>query len=204
MITAVSSHQRNHTVEDEGVLSFVYYNVRKEFNGNPLFTFRGDISCNFPAEARYRGRSRSELREITSSVSTLQYDRAVTSQLTLNLGLRWYYDIGHAEQRLRHATRGARGDRIVRVQCQLFHRWRRSPSVLWRTTAQVWRRLTISPDKVARWPSADSAAITTVSLLQFHARRAFSPAISPFARSSSRVTVASATEFRRSSVIRHT
>ena len=75
-----------------GVLSFVDYNVRKEFNGNPLFTFRGDISWNFPAEARSGvGDPDLSSREFPSSVSTYRTIGAVTSRLTLNLGLRWDY-----------------------------------------------------------------------------------------------------------------
>jgi len=74
------------------VLSFLDYNVRKEFTGNPVFTFRNDISWNFPAEARY-GTGDPDL-----SASNFQFglfaqdDWALTNRLTLNLGLRWDYE----------------------------------------------------------------------------------------------------------------
>lgn len=82
----------NHTAKLGGVLSFLDYNVRKEFTGNPVFTFRNDISWNFPAEARY-GTGDPDL-----SASNFQFglfaqdDWALTNRLTLNLGLRWDYE----------------------------------------------------------------------------------------------------------------
>ena len=39
----------SHTAKVGGVVSFADYDVSKLFNGNPLFTYRGDISWDFPA-----------------------------------------------------------------------------------------------------------------------------------------------------------
>ena len=44
----------SHTAKVGGVVSFADYDVNKKFNGNPLFTYRGDISWDFPARAQLR------------------------------------------------------------------------------------------------------------------------------------------------------
>jgi outer membrane receptor protein involved in Fe transport len=82
----------NHTAKIGGVLSYADYNVRKEFTGNPIFTFRGDISWDFPADARF-GNGDPDL-----SASNFQFgifaqdDWALTDRLKLNLGVRWDYE----------------------------------------------------------------------------------------------------------------
>jgi hypothetical protein len=82
----------NHTAKVGGVLSFADYRVRKEFTGNPIFTFRGDVSWDFPATARY-GTGDPDLSARNFQFGTFaQDDWAITSRLTLNLGLRWDYE----------------------------------------------------------------------------------------------------------------
>ena len=82
----------NHTAKMGAVLSFADYQVRKEFTGNPIFTFRGDISFDFPAEARF-GSGDPDLSARNSQVGLfVQDDWAVTDRLKLNLGLRWDYE----------------------------------------------------------------------------------------------------------------
>ena len=81
-----------HTAKIGGVVNFLDYNVRKEFNGNPIFIFRGDIGWDFPATARF-GAGDPDL-----SANNVQFgffaqdDWALTDRLTLNLGLRWDYE----------------------------------------------------------------------------------------------------------------
>ena len=82
----------NHTAKIGGVLSFADYKVRKEFTGNPIFTFRGDTSWDFPASARF-GTGDPDLSASNFQFGTFaQDDWAITSRLTLNLGLRWDYE----------------------------------------------------------------------------------------------------------------
>jgi outer membrane receptor protein involved in Fe transport len=82
----------NHTLKGGGVLSVLDYNVRKEFTGNPIFTYRSDISWDFPATAQF-GSGDPDL-----SASNVQFgvyvqdDWAIADRLTLNLGLRWDYE----------------------------------------------------------------------------------------------------------------
>jgi hypothetical protein len=82
----------NHTAKLGGVLGFADYNVRKEFTGNPIFTFRGDISWAFPARAQY-GTGNPDL-----SAGNFQFgiyaqdDWAISGRLKANLGLRWDYE----------------------------------------------------------------------------------------------------------------
>ncbi len=81
-----------HTAKVGGIVSVVDYDVRKLFNGNPLFTYRGDISWNFPARANFgAGDPNLNARNYQAGVF-VQDDYRVTPQLTLNLGLRWDYE----------------------------------------------------------------------------------------------------------------
>jgi hypothetical protein len=82
----------NHTAKGGAVFSFADYQVSKEFTGNPIFTYRGDISWDFPASARY-GVGNPDLSASNFQVGIFaQDDWALTNRLTLNLGLRWDYE----------------------------------------------------------------------------------------------------------------
>ena len=81
----------NHTAKLGGVLSFSDYNVRKEFTGNPVFTFRGDISWDFPAQAQY-GVGNPDLSANNFQFGIYAQDDWTIGRLTINLGLRWDYE----------------------------------------------------------------------------------------------------------------
>ena len=81
-----------HTAKVGGIVSFLDYDVSKRFNGNPLFTYRGDISWDFPARANF-GSGNPDLNARNYQFGFfLQDDWALNSRLTLNLGLRWDYE----------------------------------------------------------------------------------------------------------------
>jgi Carboxypeptidase regulatory-like domain/TonB dependent receptor len=82
----------SHTAKVGGVVSFVDYDVNKKFNGNPLFTYRGDISWDFPASANY-GAGNPDLSAKNYQFGVFaQDDWAIGPRLTINLGLRWDYE----------------------------------------------------------------------------------------------------------------
>ena len=82
----------NHTVKVGGIFSVANYDIQKFLNGNPLFTYRGDISWDFPAEAVY-GSGDPDLSATNYQFGIFaQDDWRVGSRLTLNLGFRWDYE----------------------------------------------------------------------------------------------------------------
>jgi hypothetical protein len=82
----------NHTVKAGGVFSYADYDVRKLFTGNPIFTYVGGISWDFPARAQY-GVGDPDLSATNTQFGVfVQDDWAATNRLTLNVGLRWDYE----------------------------------------------------------------------------------------------------------------
>jgi len=82
----------NHTIKAGAIVNFAQYEVAKEFNGNPLFLFRSDISSTFPFEARYGTGDPNLDAENTQIGLYVQDDWTPTPRLTLNLGVRWDYE----------------------------------------------------------------------------------------------------------------
>jgi hypothetical protein len=82
----------SHSAKVGGVVSFGQYDVSKEFNGNPIFRFRGDISWDFPFRANYGSGDPNLDAQNTQFGIFVQDDWALTPRLTLNLGLRWDYE----------------------------------------------------------------------------------------------------------------
>ena len=82
----------NHSVKAGGVVSYVDYSVRKLFTGNPIFTYVGDISWDFPARAQF-GVGNPDLSATNYQFGGFaQDDWSLTHRLTLNLGVRWDYE----------------------------------------------------------------------------------------------------------------
>ena len=82
----------NHQAKAGAIVSFTDYNVKKFFNGNPLFTYRGDISWDFPATAVF-GSGNPDLSAKNHELGLfVQDDWAIAPRLTFNAGLRWDYE----------------------------------------------------------------------------------------------------------------
>lgn len=90
--TRFATWRGSHAVKVGGVLSFLKYDVTKDQVGNPVFRFVPDISFGFPADARY-GLGNPNLTTNNRQIGFYaQDDWAITSRLTVNLGVRWDYE----------------------------------------------------------------------------------------------------------------
>ena len=174
-----------HTAKVGGVASFADYDIRKELNGNPLFTYVNGISWNFPARAAY-GVGDPDLSGSNWQIGAFaQDDWAVTPRLTVNLGIRWDYETGMINtdyvtpETVRNATR------IVRRRQPLLHRRRRSLAVLRRRAAARSASPTTCAATADRSPSAASAATTIACSMTGRSPSARACSMRP-ARSSSR------------------
>jgi hypothetical protein len=81
-----------HTLKAGGVASYLQYDGTKFLFGNPLFTYQGNISWNFPSQAQY-GVGNPSLAANNWQVGWFaQDDWRIGQRLTLNLGVRWDFE----------------------------------------------------------------------------------------------------------------
>ena len=150
----------------------------------------------------WRRRSEPERQELSGRrlrAGRLGGHAAAHPQPGAAMGLR----VGHAEQRLCDPGQRARGGRPVRRCLALLHRRRRPAGVLRRLAASA--RLLLRRDgQRADHRLWRVGTLLRSRALQLDARRAFPPAGTPSARSSSRRAAGFATASRRSCGIRRT
>jgi Carboxypeptidase regulatory-like domain/TonB dependent receptor len=90
--TRFASWRGNHALKGGVVLSFLDYEVLKLFDANPTFRYRSQESWAFPFEASFGVGDPDLSASNTQFGFFAQDDWAVTSRLSLNLGLRWDYE----------------------------------------------------------------------------------------------------------------
>jgi hypothetical protein len=91
-LTRYAKWNGNHTMKGGLVLSFLDYDATKYINGNPLFVYKSATNWSFPSEAPYGFGSPDLTANNTQFGFFVQDDWAISSRLTLNLGIRWDYE----------------------------------------------------------------------------------------------------------------
>jgi Carboxypeptidase regulatory-like domain/TonB dependent receptor len=82
----------DHTVKAGLIANFAKYDVQKEFTLDPVYSYKNEISFDFPYQARY-GFGNPDLSSNNNQYGLyLQDDWTVNSRLPVNVGLRWDYE----------------------------------------------------------------------------------------------------------------
>jgi hypothetical protein len=81
-----------HTFKTGAYFSYLNYDISKQQNSNPLFTFRSQDNFAFPFQAFY-GTGNPDLSALNRQLGAyFQDDWQVTERILLNLGVRWDYE----------------------------------------------------------------------------------------------------------------
>ena len=178
----------NHTVKAGGIFSLVDYDVQKFLNGNPLFTYRGDISWDFPAErAMARATPTSAPRNYQFGLFAQDdwRDRPpADAEPGPALGLR----VGHAQQRARDARQRAASGGAVR-RSRLVHL---PMAMTGRRSTARWRHASASPTTSPARDARSRSAVGDATTIACSTTRLTSapPAVRCAAPSGSRPTAA--------------
>ena len=163
-------------------LNWMDYEFSKSRTRTPYFEFRSDEKWQFPYQARYG------FGDPTLDFSNTQYglyvqdDWQVAEQPDANLGVRWDYEIEHAQQRLRDAAGAvaATADRLPHLRHavggqtdlvhprllrprQVHHRRQRPRCLLRHVPAPPRLHLGRPGQRARPWSSAAGACTTTAS-----------------------------------------
>jgi hypothetical protein len=88
----------SHVIKIGANLDFTRYNMNKQLNENPVFTFVAGNNFAFPTQAVY-GFGNGDVKGTNNQVGAyLQDDWSPSSRLTINAGIRWDYESGMANR----------------------------------------------------------------------------------------------------------
>ncbi|MBA3658241.1 MAG: TonB-dependent receptor [Gemmatimonadales bacterium] len=107
-----------HVIKIGGNVDLLRYNIDRQLNENPTFTFSSSNGFAFPVQAQI-GTGNPMINGRNSQLGLyLQDDWSPTSALTLNLGIRWDYESGMYDRK--YVTPPATRDSLVALRDALF------------------------------------------------------------------------------------